>query len=228
MEYIALGDSISIDEYPRRETLQSGLGAASLFYRNDYAYWPEFAGRDLSSLFPNTRFVNLTADGATTEDVIKWQLLQLDRSGTMGAEAIVTITAGGNDLLDHLRDDEPPPHLVSATASRLGQIVDEVLELYPRARVLLGNVYDPSDGTGVLFGERFDRGAVWLAELNDAIRRIASEDDRIVLIDIHQHFLGHGITAPESDFWYWSGLIVEPNARGASEVRRLWLEAVGR
>ncbi|MBK5259811.1 MAG: hypothetical protein JJE51_09475, partial [Thermoanaerobaculia bacterium] len=92
---------------------------------------------------------------------------------------------------------------------------------------LLGTVYDPSDGTGILNGEHLVREARWLEELNHSIRRMTAEDDRLALIDIHRHFLGHGLTVPERDRWYWSGSIIEPNARGASEVRRLWLESVG-
>ena len=46
--------------------------------------------------------------------------------------------------------------------------------------------------------------------------------------DIHARFLGHGLTEPDPPRrWYWDDMIIEPNARGASEVRRLWLRAVG-
>jgi lysophospholipase L1-like esterase len=212
MIYVALGDSISIDEYPFRETGKRGLGAVSLFRA------------DLEKHYSGLVFQDLTADGATTEDVLRWQLPRVQPADD---EAIVTITAGGNDMLMNLRSPRPPANLVADMIGRLEQIVAAVLEKIPRARVLLGTVYDPSDGTNVLYGERLDREAGWLAEFNEAVRRIAKSDRRITLIEIHRHFLGHGTSVPERDRWYWSGLIFEPNARGADEVRRLWLESIG-
>jgi hypothetical protein len=34
------------------------------------------------------------------------------------------------------------------------------------------------------------------------------------------------VTAGEPDRWYWKRSWIEPNARGASEIRRLWLDAL--
>jgi lysophospholipase L1-like esterase len=213
MHYLALGDSISIDEYPFRETGKRGIGAVSLFHE------------DLKKIHSGLTFEDLTADGATSEDVLRWQLPRAKRTDD---EAIVTITAGGNDMLMNLRSPRPPAGLVAGMIERLKRIVAEVFAKLPRSRILLGTVYDPSDGTNVLYGEKLDREAGWLAEFNDSVRRIADSDPRITLIDIHKHFLGHGLSVPEKDRWYWSGLIFEPNARGAEEVRHLWLDAVER
>lgn len=210
-EYIALGDSISIDEYPQHETGIAGIGAASLFYR---ALQERYAG---------IRFLNLTADGATTDDVLRWQL---PRVGRDDAPCIITITAGGNDMLLHVRAPRPPVRLVAGIRERLTRIVDETLALRPNAIVLLGTVYDPSDGTGVLYGERLEREAEWLARVNEHIRAIAGAHPSIQLADIHARFLGHGVTAPAEERWYWSGLIFEPSARGAEEVAKLWTESL--
>jgi GDSL-like Lipase/Acylhydrolase family len=70
--YLALGDSISIDDY----TGVSGGGAASQLARE--------LGLDL---------VDLTRDGNTTHGVIA------DLTQAPAAADIVTLTAGGNDLL---------------------------------------------------------------------------------------------------------------------------------
>ena len=221
--YIALGDSISIDVYPQHETGRSGLGAVSLLYRNDDEFWPEFRGRDLKTKFPAIELVDLTADGATTTDVLSYQL---SRVAPTDDPCLVTITAGGNDMLMHLRSPDAPRNLAMSIITRLESIVSTTEKKFRRAQILLGTVYDPSDGTNVLYGERLDREAEWLADVNAAIRKIATSHDRVTLIDIHKHFLGHGLTAPERERWYWSGLIFEPSARGASEVRRLWLAAL--
>lgn len=222
-QYVALGDSISIDDYPQHQTGRTGLGATSLFYRNDDRFWPEFAGRDLVHLHPGIGFHNLTADGATTEDVLRHQLRRIHHPGE---PSLVTLTAGGNDLLMNLRAPRPPAKLVEGIIDRLERIVHGLESNLTGTTILIGTVYDPSDGTNVLYGERLDREAKWLAQLNAAVRKIARSRDGVRLIDIHQHFLGHGVTAPQHERWYWNELIFEPNARGASEVRRLWLDAL--
>ena len=204
--YLALGDSISIDEYPFRETGVANIGAASLF------------AETLRRRDPGILFDNLTADGATTDDVLRWQLPRIRATPD---PAIVTITAGGNDLLLNLRATRPPVRLVEGVLDRLTRIVDEVERMIPNATILLGTVYDPSDGTNIIDGERLDREAKWLARVNEGIRALASRDG-VVLADIHAHFLGHGSTVPEEQRWYWSQLIFEPNAEGARQVAKLW------
>jgi lysophospholipase L1-like esterase len=207
--YIALGDSISIDEYPLRETGRHGLGAISLFRR------------DLESRYGGVRVEDHAADGATTDDVLGRQLPRVRESEE---EALVTITAGGNDMLLHLRDPRPPARLVEGIVERIEQIVDTIRKKLPHALTFLGTIYDPSDGTNVLYGERLDREAQWLARVNEGIRGMAAAD--VAVIDIHRAFLGHGMSVPEKERWYWDGLIFEPNTRGSAEVRRLWLEAL--
>jgi len=208
--YLALGDSISIDEYPLRETGVHGIGAASLF------------ARTLRERYPGIACDDLTADGATTDDVLRFQL---PRVRATEDPAIVTITAGGNDLLMNLRATRPPVRLVEGVLDRLARIVEETLRLLPNATTLLGTVYDPSDGTNVLYGEQLDREAKWLARLNEGIRALASREG-VVLADIHERFLGHGLSVPEDQRWYWAGLIFEPNAEGARQVAKLWEELV--
>ena len=240
--YVALGDSISIDLYPgqdagRRGAPVPGLGAASLLHRNDDARWSEFRGRDLATLVPGIAFRNehalahparypsdnLTTDGATTGDVLSHQLPRLERSRE---RTLVTITAGGNDLLMMLNSARRPKGIVEGAAGRLGEILDRLAEILPDSLVLLGTIYDPSDGTNDLGYGPLETEAGWLRDLNAHIRDLAARREHVRLADIHRHFLGHGLTAPERERWYWSGLIVEPGLRGASEVRRVWLEAI--
>ena len=206
--YIALGDSISIDEYPLRETGTPNIGAASLLHR------------ELQPI----AFDNLAADGATTEDVLRNQLPLVSRSDE---KTLVTLTAGGNDMLMNLGAPFPLRHLVEEMVGRLTGIIDELTAKLPGATILIGTVYDPSDGTNTLDGHRFDREAGWLAQYNAAVRALAQARPNLRLADIHAIFLGHGITAPASERWYWSGLIFEPNARGAREVAKLWLSLLG-
>jgi lysophospholipase L1-like esterase len=244
--YVALGDSISIDLYPALDLagtsaiatseLVRGLGAASLLFENDDVRWPEFRGRDLASLLPGISFRNahafstpashptdnFTADGATTEGTLREQVSRVEPSPE---PTLLTVTVGGNDLLLILHDAgaDPVPDMVA----RLRAIVAGVLERRPNATLLLGTVYDPTDGTSDLGEGPMPSQARWLAEYNAAVRRLVRETPGALLADIHARFLGQGLTAPEPERWYWSELIFEPNARGASEVRRLWLECLG-
>lgn len=242
--YIALGDSISIDLYPgldvqEREGLATppeGLGAASLLHRNDDARWPEFAGRDLATRYPGLQPLDLTADGATTVSTLASQVPRLP-AGAEGP-SLVTITAGGNDLLSLLDLDMGRPATVATgeaeaavdrIADTLGRIVDEVRDRLDDPTILVGTVYDPSDGSGDLGdGVVLEHALGWLARFNRHVEALAGAPD-IRVIPIRDHFMGHGRSEPDPDArWYWWQSIIEPSARGASEVRRLWLEVVER
>jgi lysophospholipase L1-like esterase len=229
--YIALGDSISIDIYPASDASlrypgrasTDRLGAASLLARNDDQLWPDFRGRDLHTREPSLRFDSITADGATTHTLLG----QVDRIRRDDEPTLVTITAGGNDLLEFIGWSAASP--AREIAARLRTAVTRVLELRPNSLVLIGTVYDPSDGTNRLPGVPglLDHEAKWLTEYNELVRQLVASDPRLRLADIHQHFLGHGLAAPEPERWYLRESIIEPSARGASEVRRVWLELIG-
>jgi len=107
--YVALGDSISIDDY----TGVPGGGAASQLARK--------LGLDL---------VDLTRDGNTTQAVLA------DLARAPASANVVTLTAGGNDLLG---GDSP-----RAILRRLEQITRRLQPL--GGRIVLNTVYDPSDG----------------------------------------------------------------------------------
>jgi hypothetical protein len=58
------------------------------------------------------------------------------------------------------------------------------------------------------------------------IRRLTRGTPNTLLADVHEHFLGHGASARESDRWYWRRSLIEPNAQGATEIRRVWRAAL--
>ena len=66
-----------------------------------------------------------------------------------------------------------------------------------------------------------------LQQFNDSIRDLARTTPNTVLADVERHFFGHGISSGATDgYYFWPGSIIEPGARGASEIRRLWLQAI--
>lgn len=227
--YIALGDSISIDYYPavdvqRRHAGRADsdeLGAASLLHHNDNRLWPEFQRRDLVTMHPGIELQDLTADGATTRSLA----MQLGRVTKSDEPTLVTITAGGNDLLGEIGSRGNP---VAEIFGRLRESVERLLVLRPNSIVIVSTVYDPTDGTNRFPGssQTLDKEAEWLRAYNDELRRFAASDPRLRLADIQKHFLGHGVSVPAKDRWYLEESIIEPNARGASEVRRVWLSVL--
>jgi lysophospholipase L1-like esterase len=231
--YAALGDSMSIDRYPDldhagRQGLPvpaTGLGAASLLARNDDVVWPEFAGRDLATRHPGIEPHFLAEDGATTETVLASQIEALE-SLDAGAETLVTLTVGGNDLLGLIgaSPGEGRDRLRQVVVN-LEAIVSAIGERLRRATLLVANVYDPTDGTGDLEGTRLAAHEMkWLADYNAAVARVCGAR-RARLVDLHGHFRGHGRSVPPADRWYWTGSLIEPGLVGASEIRRLWLAA---
>jgi hypothetical protein len=95
--------------------------------------------------------------------------------------------------------------------------------------LIVSTIYDPSDRTARIRGLFEEAGALPLRaldSLNEAIRKTADGAPGVLLAEVYGHFLGHGATAPEADRWYWRRAPLEPNARGASEIRRVWMEAL--
>jgi lysophospholipase L1-like esterase len=235
--YVALGDSMSTDHYPTCDVREvdvpparlDPLGAAALLYRNDDLRWPELRGQDLTHGSPDVEFLNLAEDGVMIDDVATEELARLGRD-SRDPGILITLTAGGNDLLDALAAGERLDRAVTRIVRRYTDLVDTVRDELLRATLVLTTVYDPTDGTGRLPGlDAYGRLPLeHLDRFNDHVRDMAGATPRAVLADVHRHFLGHGVTAPEQERWYWRRNLIEPSARGASEIRRVWWEALDR
>jgi lysophospholipase L1-like esterase len=233
--YVALGDSMSTDHYPTCDVREvdvppdrlDPLGAAALLYRNDDLRWPELRGQDLTHGSPDVEFLNLAEDGVMIDDVATEELARLGRD-SRDSGILITLTAGGNDLLDALAASEGLDKAVTRIVRRYTDLVDTVRDELLRATLVLTTVYDPTDGTGRLPGlDAYGRLPLeHLERFNDHVRDMAGATPGAVLADVHRHFLGHGVTAPDPERWYWRQNLIEPSARGASEIRRVWWEAL--
>src|SRR3954464_7042403 len=91
--YVALGDSISVDDYAGGP----GRGGASLLAANDDENFPQWSGRDLRRRGPHRPFQMFATDGATSRTVLDEQVPRLLASP--GQASVLTPTAGGNDVL---------------------------------------------------------------------------------------------------------------------------------
>ncbi len=185
--YVALGDSISIDAY----TGVAGGGAASQLARR--------LGLDI---------VDLTRDGNTTHGVLA------DLARAPAVADVVTLTAGGNDLLG----GEFP----RAILRRLDQIADWIQQL--GARVIVNTVYDPSDGDNELGRRELGLSRLAALELrrrlnalNGGIRKLAA-DQGFVLADLERLFHGHGVASHDP----WFVHVIEPNLAGATAIAEHW------
>ena len=227
--YVALGDSISIDDYAGGP----GRGGASLLARNRDDDFPRWRGYDLDG----HRWYLLATDGGTTATLLGSQLPLLKQLPE--PPSIVTLTVGGNDVLSCYGNTPAALKTILTVRDRVNQALDTVSAVTnPVAQVVVGTVYDPSDGTG-------DAATVglppWpdvvevLAELNAALRDCAYAHGAAVA-DVHGRFLGHGLSRgnpaqaeprpADRDLWYCN--IIEPNAWGADAVRASFWEALGR
>jgi lysophospholipase L1-like esterase len=187
--YLALGDSISIDDY----TGVLGGGAPSQLARK--------LGVEL---------VDLTSDGNTTQGVLA------DLARAPAAADVVTITAGGNDLLSGERP--------RAILRGLHQIAERIQPL--GARVVINTVYDPSDGDNDVGRRELGLSRLAAIELrrrlnavNRGIARLARARG-FLLADLERLFHGHGVASKEP----WLVKVIEPNLAGATATAGHWYE----
>lgn len=215
--FVALGDSLLSDDYPG-----PGLGAASLLLENKDRRFPDFRGKDLSTCCPGIQSALLCRTGWRVRDLFsRLELLQPSEQPVLAVLAI-----GGNDLLHWVAMGLEPFGELSLLEDRLRELISRLEELYSDLTLRVLNVYDPTDESGVVQSGRDVReGLPLLARLNGVLERLAGPR----LIDIHGHFLGHGMRHRDAAYEHYdpedpSGWImfdIEPNPRGASEIRRL-------
>ncbi len=230
--YVGLGDSISIDEYAGGP----GWGAISLFYRNKDEIYPEFKGKDLQSTYPGIDLYYLASDGGTSGSVLEIQIPALPPGGD--DPTIVTLTVGGNDFLSSLGPGRAIDRgAVEDFRSNLRKILEVLRERYPNCTIILGTIYDPTDGVGDLALPEVDVHEAY--KLFSAFNRAILDMGKTYgaqIADIYSYFLGHGSHHGDpnnphhcpKDPSYWYVQEIEPNARGAHEVRRKFWEALER
>lgn len=229
--YAALGDSISIDDYAGGP----GRGGASLLFANRDDDFPEWQDADLHTADPATRFTLLARDGATTSALLQNQLPRLEALPL--PPALVTLTIGGNDLLGAYGDTHAARAVLARVRADVARALPRIAAAAaPGARIVLGTVYDPSDGTGdtVRLGlPPWPDGVALIGELNDVLRDLAARQGALIA-EIAERFAGHGLHAgdptgsdprpAERALWYCS--TIEPNAWGASGVRAAFWAAL--
>jgi len=226
--YIGMGDSISIDYY-------TGIpygGGISLFYRNLDDMYPDFRGRDLVSLFPGIECFNIAVDGERASGMAGQLeiLTNIARKKGVGDRALVTLTIGGNDILAFINTryfagrsfQSRLDMFLLELQNRINNILSEIRDAFNNdVDIIIGSIYDPTDGSGILYGMDISSVLSSLEEINEAIMNLGVRHGA-AFADIHNHFLGHGNGT--DDCWYTGE--IEPNSKGGSEVRRVFWETL--
>ena len=232
--HVILGDSIS----------DKG-GAGPFFYdlldQNDDAKYPDWAGKDFKTIYGAGFAVEKTSKGGATSANLGGQIAALPK--TLTGPVLVTITIGGNDVQAALGtiitggDDTPKRNDFAAN-------LDEAFTTLTAAdhfgagvqvKILIANVYDPSDGTGNF---KFASGskcpgalAYWpagkeTATLLDKWEKVMSDTaakyPAVKVLDLHAKFSMHGVPAAET--WFYNDCI-HPNAIGHNQIRDLFFGA---
>jgi hypothetical protein len=201
---VAIGDNLSIDA----PTVGPLRGAASLLLRNRDAEWPEFRGRDIATRDPGVRPLLLGQDGATLAATLSQQM---KRVPTVDDPVLVVVTVGGRDLLNHIEGKPTEVTDGDTFYEALTAILDELGRRLSEPVLFIGNLPSPGGEESPL-----------LAEFNAVIADTAREQGAS-LIDIHAHFQGHG---PKDGDAAWLTPNLEPTPEGASEIRRLFWQAL--
>jgi len=183
---------MSIDRYTRVE----GGGAVAQFGR--------LIGADVVQ--------NLAYDGCLATGVPA----ELDRVQIQ--PDVVTLTAGGNDLL--LQAFDAPDRLSGHIPAVLAMIEDIVRRLQRfHCPIILNTIYDPTDGEDTYLAEMGlpDGVRESLQAFNAGLRELAIRN-KTLLADLQGLFLGHGHWAEEP----WIVQNIEPNLAGATAIAREW------
>jgi hypothetical protein len=239
--YIALGDSVSIDLYPALDAgeidvavaLSAILPSATSRRSRRVAALPQRrrplarVGRRRSPFAAAAHRLRTSPPTARRRRRLRRQMSQLDETDE---PTLVTLTVAGTtcsapgrsrarrSLLDKIENDIADAHFLLAAAHETA-----------RRDVRYRDCLRPVRSSGVIPGVYEAAGPLPLDILdrfNAHVRTLATGTPRTLLADVHAHFLGHGVSAAESDQWYWRRSLIEPNAKGASQVRSVWLEAL--
>lgn len=222
MRYVALGDSISIDDYPDQECESTGNGAASLFARKLFD-----AGLiDSWSSYP--------VDGAETGDIHR-QLKRAESLGNHNEVGLVSLTAGGNDIsFKCMGMKKPYPYgnefnqIMNAVNFSFTTLVIDIRRLFPNALILVNSLYDPTDGLGRLpescgmWAEIAPMYSVGRRSLGTYIMSWSQRVKFTMFCDIFKLFDGKGMMINNAKGYYYDPFLIEPGAVGAQKIAELW------
>jgi len=126
--YMALGDSIA-----------AGYGAIPATQGYVYLLYQE----GIFDTAPNTLFCNAAVPGATSKDVLDYQVPQV----ALFHPNVITLTVGGNDLLA-IMEGADPAQVLNTFALNFQQILYKLRTTLPNARIVVSNQYSVPEIAG--------------------------------------------------------------------------------
>lgn len=225
--YLALGDSISIDDYPDEEAKSEGNGAASLL------------AKKLAAQGMFKKFYNFTADGATISNIYHLQLLPSTKLLRKDEKILITLTAGGNDVSFKSMRLKAQKNTDAVNARKFDEMMTEIMhdyanlviatrKMYPNSTIIVNSLYDPTDGTGKLpdscglwadIAPLYSRGR---RELGRFVKNWCSSLQFTLVADIFALFDGHGMAIDNKNMMYYNDFLIEPGYTGAQKIANLW------
>ncbi len=168
--YMALGDSLT-------------AGYASHPVTQGFAYQLYQSG--IIDNINHLHFCNIGVPAALSSDVLNYQVPQVKRffkDTGQNYRKVVTLTVGGNDMMQILNGT--PPELVLATfGGNLAAILGNLVSQFPDARIYVANQYDPMLPV--------PNEAMLVASLNQVIADVVQMfPANAVLVDIFNAFEG--------------------------------------
>ena len=178
---MALGDSIAAGY----KAMPTTSGYAYLLYQDG-----------VFDRIPHTLFCNAAVPGASSRDVLLYQVPQAliaPANGGFGAHYI-TLTVGGNDLLAilHFAATHPDQNevlqfakqVLGAYAQNLGQILAQLRAGLPQAKIFVANQYAIPEIQAILpFTD------LVIDSFNGVVAQVVAQFPNAVIVDAHEAFL---------------------------------------
>ncbi len=202
--YMALGDSLS-----------AGYAAHPATQGFVYQLYQSMVIDDVN----HTLFCNAAVPNALSQDVLLYQVPQvglfLFDTGTPYRQ-VITLTVGGNDLLQIIDVGANPTTVIGTLAHNLGAILGNLAATFPDARIYVANQYDPRLG---LPGE-----ALLVAGANQAIAQVVQLFPTATLVDVFSAFDGRsGLLLVEKR---GAGFQVHPTNAGYGVMEKAFADAI--
>jgi hypothetical protein len=200
---IVVGDHLTLDT----SAGGPGKGAASLFYRNRDAEWPDHKGRDMVTRDPSVRLLVLAQDGANAAATLDQQMKRLT---PLDEPVLLVVTLGSRDVLAAAGKGMDPVSAGDDLYESLTAVFEETGRRLSDAWAMVTNVPDPANGSV---------SPELLAAANTAVADVAREQGA-TLVDVCSAFAGHVGDAEDA----WMSADLAPTPIGADQLRRLlWM-----
>lgn len=243
------------------DSIVTGFGASGkkfgffeMLTDNPYQDYPDMNNKTLRRVFSQIEKKNIAENSTTSGDHIRQiELLPKQPEEVFG---IVVISTGGIDLIHDYgrsapRDEaiygatrEKIPDYARLFEARLQKLLGKIKAKFPGGvKIFIFSIYDPTDGVGDIENvhpllkilkklPKWPDGLYALNLWNTIIKKAAIELDYVVLVDIHQAFLGHGLHCndkanpyfkPQNPYYWYYINLEDPNKTGYDAIRRLVL-----